>query len=52
MLMILQNVISASQRRVKMQEFAEIPPADTRVDARMIILGRTVMVSIIVICIV
>ena len=41
-------MISASQRRVKMQEFAEIPPTDTRADARMIILGRTVIVCIII----
>ena len=39
-------MISASQRRVKMQEFAEIPPTDTRADARIIILGRIVIVSI------
>ena len=41
-------MISASQRPVKMKEIALIPPADTRADARMIIVGRTVIVGIII----
>ena len=48
-LLILQNVISASQGLVKMKENVVIPPADTRADARIIILGRTVIVGIIII---
>ena len=48
MLLILQNVISASQGLVKMKENVVIPPADTRADARIIILGRTVIVGIII----
>ena len=51
MLMILQNVISASQRRVKMLEFAVKTPTDTRADARMITLETTAMVSALLLCI-
>ena len=53
-LLILQNVISASQCLVKMKEFAVIPPAVIRADARMIILGRTVIVgvNILLLCII
>ena len=46
--LILQNVISASQCPVKMKENAVIPPADTRADARIITLGRTAMVGVII----
>ena len=43
--MILQITISASQGRVKMEAFAIIPQLDTHAAARMITLGRTAVVS-------
>ena len=42
----LQKLITASQVRVKMEEFAKIPQLDTHAAARMITLGRTAIVSI------
>ena len=47
--MSLQNLITASQVRVKMEAFAIIPQLDTRAAARMITLGTTAIVSIIAI---
>ena len=47
---VLQNLVeitSASQIRVRMAQFAILPPVDTRADAIITILGRTVIVSII-----
>ena len=44
--MILQITISASQGRVKMEAFAIIPQLDTHAAARMITLGTTAIVSI------
>ena len=45
--MNLQNGITASQIRVKMEAFAIIPQLGTHVAARMITLGTTAIVSII-----
>ena len=45
LLMILQNVISASQRHVLMEVFAVIPAEDTRAPAKQIILDTTATVS-------
>ena len=42
-------MMSASQRPVKMKEFAVKPPADTRANARMITLEITAIVSVVVI---
>ena len=47
--MILQNRITARQVRVKMEAFAIIPQLDTHAAARMITLGTTAIVSIIVV---
>ena len=47
--MILQKRITASQCRVKMVAFAEIPQVDIRAAARMITLATTAIVSLIVI---
>ena len=47
--MILQKRITASQGRVKMEAFAEIPQVDIRAGAIMITLGTTAIVSLIVI---
>ena len=47
---VLQNLVeitSASQIRVRMAQFAILPPVDTRANAIITILGRTVIVSII-----
>ena len=45
--MNLQNRITASQVRVKMEAFAIIPQLDTHATARMITLGTTAIVRII-----
>ena len=45
--MILQKRITASQGRVKMEAFAEIPQVDIRAAARKITLGTTAIVSLI-----
>ena len=51
--LLLQNGITASQVRVKMEAIAIIPKVVTRASARMITLGRTAIVSLIAImCIV
>ena len=47
--MSLQNLITASQVRVKMEAFAIIPQLDTHAAARMITLVTTAIVSIIAI---
>ena len=47
--MILQNRITASQGRVKMEEIAWIPEEDTHATARLDTLGRTACVNIITI---
>ena len=47
--MNLQNSITASQGRVKMEAFVIIPQLDTHAAARMITLGTTANVSIIAI---
>ena len=44
--MILQKRITASQGRVKMEASAKIPQVDTHAAARMITLGTTAIVSI------
>ena len=44
--MILQNRITASQGRVKMGAIALMPQVDTRAAARMVTLGTTAIVSI------
>ena len=44
--MILQNRITASRGRVKMEAFATIPQLDTHAGAIMITLGTTAIVSI------
>ena len=46
--MILQNRITARQGRVKTEAIAVIPKVDTHAAARMITLGTTVIVSILV----
>ena len=48
--LILQNEITASQVRVKMEAIALIPQVDTRAAARMITLGTTAIVSIVLLC--
>ena len=45
--MILQKRITASQGRVKMEAFAEIPQVDIRAAARKITLATTAIVSLI-----
>ena len=45
--LILQNGITASQVRVKMEAIAIIPKLDTHAAARMITLGTTAIVSVI-----
>ena len=42
-------MITASQGRVKMEEFAVIPEVDTYAAARLVTLGRTAKVNIIAI---
>ena len=44
--LILQNGITASQVRVKMEAIALIPQADTHAAARMITLGTTAIVGL------
>ena len=45
--MILQSRITANQGRVKMEAFAIIPQMDTHAAARIITLGTTAIVSIV-----
>ena len=47
MLFVLQKWISASQRRVRTEEFVIIPQEDTRADAQLTTLEITVIVSVI-----
>ena len=47
---ILQNRITVYQGRVKMEAFVIIPQLDTHAAARMITLGTTAIVSIILLC--
>jgi len=49
MLLILQNVIRASHRHARMEEFAVIPQVATRASARMVTLETTAIVSSIII---
>ena len=46
---ILQNRITASQDRVKMEAFAIIPPLDIHTAAIIIILGTTAIVNVVVV---
>ena len=47
--MILQNKITASPGRAKMEAIAKIPQVDTHAAARMVTLGITAIVSLIAI---